>query len=384
MSVTVKDILALSPFHKAQIIAGANGMDNVIKRVSFSDSPYYESDDFILKDGIFCISSFYFAKQSVADMYEFIKRELKSNASGLCLTNEHISVLPDEIRNYCDQNQFPVIMVDNYVPYADIISGIMELIIIDQQNTLIENKIDALVRGQLDNTQTAKILSELNPHFQSQLTVIYCTPSIKSIKSSSAILSILKRNMFISAFEYKSGLLILVSYKESTIQSIQEKIDYVIETIINYYEESVIGISSNNNILECGQAVNQALTAVNVRDSKNSNIIYYDKLGLVRLLTLFSGHKELEKFHNDILGPIFEYDKKTNQSNLFETIMSYIENGRDYKKTASALFLHENTIRYRVGKVQELLESISTNVDILEDISIAIKIYKLRKAERTD
>jgi hypothetical protein len=37
-------------------------------------------------------------------------------------------------------------------------------------------------------------------------------------------------------------------------------------------------------------------------------------------------------------------------------------------------------VRYRVAKVKDLVATKNSNKDLLEDISIAIKIYKLRKA----
>ncbi|MET3292448.1 UNVERIFIED_CONTAM: hypothetical protein ABID98_005145 [Brevibacillus sp. OAP136] len=381
MAVTVNDALTLAPFKEARILAGANGLDNVIKGVSISDNPSSEIDHAFSFDGYFFLSSFYFAGKSTSDMYEFLQTSLRTGGSGLCLIDAYVSGIPDEIRDFCDQSRFPVIMVDKYVPYADMISGIMQLIIFDQQTIVMENKITALASGHLDEWQKAKMIQEINPQFKSHVTVIYGKPPNRSAKSNAAILSTINRNPYMSALEYKGGLLLIISYAITKTQSPQEKIDYVIETISGYYDDCVIGVSRTNNLLDCGTAINQAITAVNSKNIKKSQTIFYDNLGIVRLLELFHGHGELESFYNDILGPILEFDKKSNQPNLLETMICFIENGRDYRKTSKDLFLHENTIRYRVTKVQELIGTKCSSSDFLEELSIAIKIYRLRQAE---
>lgn len=44
-----------------------------------------------------------------------------------------------------------------------------------------------------------------------------------------------------------------------------------------------------------------------------------------------------------------------------------------YKKTAQELFVHENTIRYRISKAEELIRAKSPADDFRETFSIAIK-----------
>lgn len=381
MAVTINDILKLTPFRGARILAGADHLHKVIKGVSTADNPASDEDQYFSNTNYFILSSFYFVGKSVPDMQQYLQTYFDTGVACLCLIDEYISELPDEIVKLCNENHFPVIMVDKHVPYADMIFGIMQAIIFDQQNYVLENKLSALISGHLDELQRSKILHEINPQLKSHITAIYCLPDTPP-QTHSALFGTINRDITMSALEYKEGFLFLVSYKDGSAGAEQKKIDYVIETINRYMQDCVIGVSSSNSLLDCGNAISQAITAVNSHSIKNSRVIYYNNLGIVRLLKLFSGHKELDQFYSDILGPILEFDQKTNQSNLFETMDCFIQNGRDFRKTAKALFLHENTIRYRVAKVQELVAPKCSSDDFLEDLSIAIKIYKLRKAEK--
>lgn len=50
----------------------------------------------------------------------------------------------------------------------------------------------------------------------------------------------------------------------------------------------------------------------------------------------------------------------------------------DVVKTAEELFCHKNTIRYRMGKIQELIDPKSSDKSFYETLSIAVRIYMLR------
>ena len=51
-------------------------------------------------------------------------------------------------------------------------------------------------------------------------------------------------------------------------------------------------------------------------------------------------------------------------------------------KTAEALFCHKNTVRYRMSKIQELIDPKSNDKTFYESLSIALRIYMLSKFNR--
>ncbi|MFR8518559.1 MAG: helix-turn-helix domain-containing protein, partial [Emergencia timonensis] len=50
----------------------------------------------------------------------------------------------------------------------------------------------------------------------------------------------------------------------------------------------------------------------------------------------------------------------------------------DYKKTCQTMFVHENTIRYRINKIKALIPYGKSDMDFYETISVAVKIYKMK------
>jgi len=74
--------------------------------------------------------------------------------------------------------------------------------------------------------------------------------------------------------------------------------------------------------------------------------------------------------------PVKNYDEKYNME-LFDTAVKYIENDGKINETANALFLHKNTIRYRIKKIKELLNMEDYEGKFYEQLSIAIKLHKI-------
>ena len=50
---------------------------------------------------------------------------------------------------------------------------------------------------------------------------------------------------------------------------------------------------------------------------------------------------------------IHEYDRK-NETQYFETLKVYLLNEMSYQKTAEKLFIHKNTVIYRIRRIEEL------------------------------
>ena len=105
----------------------------------------------------------------------------------------------------------------------------------------------------------------------------------------------------------------------------------------------------------------------------------FSDLGMVRLL-YNNDRRELEEFYHETLGELEQYDQELG-NDLTTTLKSYLAHSCDLKRTAQALFLHPNTLRYRLKKVEELLEIDLEDLDTKLDLMIAFKIKYLLKPE---
>lgn len=66
------------------------------------------------------------------------------------------------------------------------------------------------------------------------------------------------------------------------------------------------------------------------------------------------------------------------KSNLLETLLIYIKNNGEISKTATELFQHPNTIRYRLSKTHTIIEKYNLEDNFYEQIFLIIKLYQFK------
>jgi len=110
---------------------------------------------------------------------------------------------------------------------------------------------------------------------------------------------------------------------------------------------------------------------------------FFERLGVYRLLLPLKTTGKLDLYIDEYLGPVLEYDHKTN-SNLFETLKTYLELARSKKETSDRLFIVRQTLYHRLDRLETLLGK-----DFMEPtnrlaLEVAFKAYELMKDKSTD
>lgn len=110
--------------------------------------------------------------------------------------------------------------------------------------------------------------------------------------------------------------------------------------------------------------------------SNTANILHYDDLGLYTILCFDGIQTELVKFCNDTINSIVEYDK-LNNSELVKTLKVYFECNGNMKKISKEMFMHYNTIVYRIQKIKDITGVDFENGDSRLKFEIALKALDL-------
>ncbi|MBR6701127.1 MAG: PucR family transcriptional regulator ligand-binding domain-containing protein [Firmicutes bacterium] len=370
MAVTVSNILDLPSFKNASVLAGNSALDTPVHQVSISDSPLTEIDNEISRPGDFYLSEFYFAKNSEEDMITYLEPIIKAGGSGICIIDEFVKELPPSVIEYCNKNDFPVILNSVSIPYAVMIREIMEMIIMEGQNTLLANGIYSIIEGTIDINSQMRVMNNINPNFHSSITVFYVTMKDPG-KSLNDTRDLFNRDISSSGIIFRSGVFGIISH--STADKADPQIKYYIEKLKSCNNIRSIGISDPAiRMKDVSIAFNQAIAAADFSSPDVDIVSHYKDLGIARLIMLLSGHPELEKFCSDIIGTLQEYDQQHN-SQLFETMCIYRQCGYQHKDAAKLLFVHENTIRYRISKAKEIITEKAPRDDFRETFSLALK-----------
>jgi len=109
-----------------------------------------------------------------------------------------------------------------------------------------------------------------------------------------------------------------------------------------------------------------------------SSISTFEGTGTYKLLfrVLQEDPAELESFYGETLEPAVAYDSRYG-TELVNTLITYLQNDASTVKTASDLFAHRHTIRYRLDRVNELTGLDVDKSEARERLTLGIKAMQL-------
>nr|WP_300003350.1 PucR family transcriptional regulator [Tissierella sp.] len=106
------------------------------------------------------------------------------------------------------------------------------------------------------------------------------------------------------------------------------------------------------------------------------NIIYYDELGIFKILSQDFLNYELEDFYNTTLKVLVEYDDKKS-TELVPTLSCFFKNSGNLTRISEELFTHYNTVLYRIKRIEEITGVNLNDPSERLNLEIAIKIKEL-------
>ena len=82
-------------------------------------------------------------------------------------------------------------------------------------------------------------------------------------------------------------------------------------------------------------------------------IYLYEELGIARLLLGSGDAPDLQAFVREVTGPLIDYDSR-NDGALLRTLRAFFDADCSQRTAAERLFVHHKTLRYRLGRIQQL------------------------------
>lgn len=135
-----------------------------------------------------------------------------------------------------------------------------------------------------------------------------------------------------------------------------------VETVVSRLCERFPGMDVAAGVSSCAAGISdlpeayaQAQVALNAAPTAAgcSRVAVLDELGIMRFLLAPGDRGDLRDFARRVLGGVLDYDRD-HPSDLTGTIEAFLTNDCNLQRTASAMFVHAKTVRYRLDKVQAI------------------------------
>ena len=106
-------------------------------------------------------------------------------------------------------------------------------------------------------------------------------------------------------------------------------------------------------------------------------VAHFDALGSFRLLSLVREPAELRRFVAETLGELAA-NGEPEATELRHTLQVLLDTNLNVAEAARRLFVHYNTLRYRIGKLERLLGPFPTDPDLRLDLALALKVLQMQ------
>ncbi len=108
----------------------------------------------------------------------------------------------------------------------------------------------------------------------------------------------------------------------------------------------------------------------------SGKITLFDDLGAFRLLYGHADRREMEAFYQEIIYPIVAYDRKRG-SDLVLTLETYFRCQQDVRETSRQLYVHVNTVRYRLRRIESLTGLSLSDSEQCLCVQLGLKVRRL-------
>lgn len=367
-----KDLFKLPSLSKMKIIAGNKGLHKIIRWSYKAESIHLAK---WVHGGELLIVSKMVIHEKNFNLYNFLKEAISLNISGalLLIGPNYVEQIPQSVINLSNQKHFPLFLIPWDTPLVDIFEELGHAI---ASINLINDKHKDLLFSIIFNTNLSldylKYQSqEVNFSFDGYLQFFEINFLLPQSENAIILNDVDKDTIcqFIhTLFENEHIPILSSSYTKNIIALINvnntslDTLNTLFPQILNYIKENYpnyivnIGIGTRQKSLEKYKlSYEQASKCINlaIKQKQKNMIYYYEQLGLYQLFYDINNKTLLENFVHNILYSLMAYDKKYN-TNLIQTLEVYLNKNCNLNQTAETLFIHRNTIKYRLQRIEEI------------------------------
>ena len=215
---------------------------------------------------------------------------------------------------------------------------------------LLENNIDnkKIIKGRLKNCSLVSsthifllVIDISNFELKQSVYSRYLGPTLLNLFPMSNLI-------------YYNGDIVIINDREQFL----EKQDKTKEIKIFLSQNNLkMGISSEfSSIEDCSIYYHQAITSLEIGNilDKNERIYQHEDIQPYKFIYKAKDQMLKEDFYNNSIYILKKFDNN-NSSQLYETLYIYLKNNHNMTRASEEMFIHRNTLRYRLEKIVALI-----------------------------
>ncbi len=382
MAITVKNLMELPSLQDFRLTAGRSGLENVVEKTGIVDYEFVDGfpidEELAFERNSFVISSLLFAKDDEDALLRAVRSLSKYGVSALGIKTVFYKEIPEPVKAAANEEGFPIFLFDKAY-FEDVIADLRQAIQSDQLLGFERERLLRLYREELSPKEVKRLGFELHPTLRRWTKAYYCgSERSYSDWELSRILSGFAKNAArkqeTAAFYFESGFLFLVSADSEDAARFELQFADALHFAGFSPGDFIIGESSAHLMeTELHLAIREAVCAQRGAVLKGRSQMSVRELGVLRVLLWRDNDSVLKRYAGEYLKPISGPEQEGN-AEFLNTATFYVRTGGSIPETAKLLFVHDNTVRYRIGRIRERLNPGAGDYEFFQNLSAAIWI----------
>ncbi len=384
MAAHVSDWYIDSKQQEVILIAGKNGLNREISGAHMIEKP--ELANFTNKNEIIFITGIALANED--EIAQIASGCFSLGASAFAVnTGPYIKEIPQSVIDFCNDNNFPLFSFPWHINVEELIKSLYSIIAEKEKNDdeakdVFENAILYPERSGMYEYKLRRL--GFSPEWKYCVALIHIDD--KTVSDYCHALNKLRSH--ISDFPDLSGKYIYPYISAQNIvvifanASVNEA-ENIIRSIISKSDAPniIFSIGRSTKSVRC---LNKSyLLAERILDLKLSgslpkNIVTYDELGIYKIIIGLENQDILDQINKEYFEPLADYDRLcgTDYTNF---IKIYLECNGHINDIADKMFIHKNTVHYKIRKIEEILDCDLSLYEIKMYLMIAVMNHELKQ-----
>ncbi len=387
--ICCRDIMTLPSLRELKLVAGQGGLNRVLRWGHVLDMPdvlsWVQGGELLIMTGIAI-------QNDELALLKIIEEIAKKGLAGLVINiGPYIPGVSQQLIQLANSLDFPVFTLPWEVKLVEVTKDISSYIILRQmEEKAVQNLLESILFSEMaDYSLLANRASQYGYEINRSYRVgILCSDDFpnflksKEIVDEVAILHIkIQMQQVVEQVIKNHGWQALsLLHMDSIIflipsdygifsknNDIVTAITDILKEIVNKFPKLNVQIGmgmAKSHLTDFKESLKQAKQALLFMEvvEGNSNFCFFEQLGIYKLLFKLD-HKDLQIFYQETVGLLVEYDK-VHGTKLVNNLIGLFKANGNVNQAADQLYVHRNTLRYRLQKIEEITgRSLTVNTD---------------------
>ena len=399
--VTCRQLMELDIFHNIKLKAGRKGLD---RTVSWVYAKHTKTITEWVHGGEFILVSGYEYGIDESELLKLVEEAAENNSSGVLIEGGiNFKEMPASVIKKADEKELPLFFVRGVVSFVDVTHDVSDLImenrylkiknvsLLDKllnSPSLSKKEMDKLFCGTGISPDSCFMLAVFNmSNDESQLnkrTIERADLLVGLSRVLQKHISTLFEQLGISSI-YKVNLdsvdYLLYADEEAELMEIAKALENIQTNINVTYNDYDICLSFSSVVYEsCNilNGLNEAYFTGNLLMKKMfpETSKSFSDIGSYQMLFYVEDKAKLQMFRDQYLKRLHEADQE-GSSQLMETLHEYLVQGGNMMQTSKLLFIHRNTLQYRLERIETITGRDINDFRVRRDFINAFLVHDL-------